>query len=202
MTELWELFTMFFRIGALTFGGGYAMIPIIQREVVEKKKWFSDEEIIDCFAISQFTPGAITVNTATFVGYKRKGVMGGIVATAGAVLPSLTMITIITTFFMNFQDYEIVQHALEGIRIGVVALIINTALRMFIRIIENRMDLILFIVAFIFIAFTDFSPIIVISVSALSGILKDRIEVRFKEKDDKDRDKDRDEDRGEDRDTK
>lgn len=171
---------MFFRIGAFTFGGGYAMIPIIQREVVEKKEWFNDEEIIDCFAISQFTPGAITVNTATFVGYKKRGIIGGIVATTGAILPSLIVITAITLFFVNFQYNKMVQHAFGGIRIGVVALIVNTALKMFKQIVVGHEDLIIFVIAFIFIAFTDFSPIIIISTSALLGILNGRKSGKFK----------------------
>jgi chromate transporter len=181
MAELLELFVMFFRIGAFTFGGGYAMIPVIQREVVEKKGWFDDEEIIDCFAISQFTPGAITVNTATFVGYKKKGIIGGIIATIGAILPSLILITIITTFFMNFQDNEVVQHAFGGIRIGVAALITNTALKMFRHIVTDRISLIIFAVAFVFIAFTNFSPIIIITVSAVLGILREKIEPNLRQ---------------------
>ncbi len=180
MTELLELFVMFFRIGAFTFGGGYAMIPVIQREVVEKKGWFDDEEIIDCFAISQFTPGAITVNTATFVGYKKKGILGGIIATIGAILPSLIIITIITTFFMNFQDHEVVQHAFGGIRIGVAALIINTALKMFRHIIKDKVSLAIFAVTFVFIAFTDFSPIIIITASALVGFLRGKYRNKLK----------------------
>lgn len=178
MAELWELFTMFFRIGALTFGGGYAMIPVIQREVVEKKGWFDDEEIIDCFAISQFTPGAITVNTATFVGYKKKGIIGGIIATLGAISPSLILITLLTTFFINFQDNEMVRHAFEGIKIGVAALIINVARRMSKHIIKDKLSLVVFAVAFVFIAFTDFSPIIIITASALLGILRERNRIK------------------------
>ena len=98
MRELLELFFIFFRIGGFTFGGGYAMLPAIQMELVEKRKWATNEEIIDYYAISQCTPGIIAVNTATFIGYKRKGVIGGIVATLGMVAPSLTIITIIASF--------------------------------------------------------------------------------------------------------
>ncbi len=180
MTELWELFTMFFRVGALTFGGGYAMIPVIQREVVEKKGWFDDEEIIDCFAISQFTPGAITVNTATFVGYKKKGIIGGIIATLGAILPSLILITAMTTFLINFQDNEVVQHAFGGIRIGVAALIINTSLKMFRHIVKDKISLMIFIATFVFIAFTNFSPVIIITASALLGIFQGRSRIKLK----------------------
>ncbi len=171
---------MFFRIGAFTFGGGFAMLPIIQKEVVEKKEWATNEEIIDCFAIGQCTPGVIAVNTATFIGYKRKGIIGGIVATAGIILPSLVIITIITTFFKQFQHHKIVQHAFGGIRVGVVVLITNAVFKMFRQVVENRMDIIIFIATFIFIAFTNFSPIIVIVASALLGILRgwDRIRIK------------------------
>jgi chromate transporter len=102
------------------------MLPIIQKEIVEKKKWSTNEEIIDCFAIGQCTPGVIAVNTATFIGYKKKGVTGGIVSTIGVVLPSLITITIITMFFKQFQHYKVVQYAFGGIRVGVIALISNT----------------------------------------------------------------------------
>ena len=171
---------MFFRIGAFTFGGGFAMLPIIQKEVVEKKEWATNEEIIDCFAIGQCTPGVIAVNTATFIGYKRKGIIGGIVATAGIILPSLVIITIITTFFKQFQHYKIVQHAFGGIRVGVVVLITNAVFKMFRQVVENRMGIIIFIATFIFIAFTNFSPIIVIVASALLDILRgwDRIRIK------------------------
>lgn len=171
---------MFLRIGAFTFGGGFAMLPIIQKEVVEKKEWATDEEIIDCFAIGQCTPGVIAVNTATFIGYKRKGIIGGIVATAGIILPSLVIITIITTFFKQFQHYKIVQHAFGGIRVGVVVLITNAVFKMFRQVVENWMGIIIFIVTLIFIAFTNFSPIIAIVASALLGILRgwDRIRIK------------------------
>lgn len=172
MSELWELFTMFFRVGAFTFGGGYAMLPIIQKEVVEKKEWSTNEEIIDCFAIGQCTPGVIAVNTATFIGYKKKGVIGGLVATIGVVLPSLIIITIITVFFKQFQHYKIVQYAFGGIRVGVIALIANTVFKMFKQVVINWVCIAIFIAAFIFTAFTDFSPIIMIVASALVGILR------------------------------
>ena len=178
MAELWELFTMFFNIGAFTFGGGFAMLPIIQKEVVEKKRWATDEEIIDCFAIGQCTPGVIAVNTATFIGYKRKGIIGGIVATTGVVLPSLIVITIITTFFKHFQHYKIIQYALGGIRVGVIALIANAVSKMFKQVVKSWICMVIFIVAFIFIAFTSLSPIIIIVASALLGILKGEKDIK------------------------
>ena len=180
MAELWELFTVFFFIGTFTFGGGYAMLPIIQKEVVEKKEWVTDEEIIDYYAIGQCTPGVIAINTATFIGYKRKGIIGGIIATMGVVTPPLITITIIATFFQHFQHYEIVQHAFGGMRIGVVALIVNIVLGMFKQTVKDRMGLAIFVSAFIFMAFTTFSPIIVVIISALLGFLRTKYGVEAK----------------------
>lgn len=114
MKDLMNLFIIFFRIGAFTFGGGYAMLPALQMELVEKRSWVSDEEILDYYAIGQCTPGIIAINTATFVGYKRKGLIGGIVATLGMVAPSLIIITTIAAFFKHFQDIEVVQRAFGG----------------------------------------------------------------------------------------
>lgn len=118
-----DLFLTFAKVGVCTFGGGYAMLPILQREVVEKKKWATDEELTDYFAIGQCTPGIIAVNTATFIGHKYKGIFGGILATLGVVFPSLIIITIIAAFLQNFASYPVVAHALAGINAAVVALI-------------------------------------------------------------------------------
>ena len=103
MKELFELFWMFFRIGGFTFGGGYAMLPMIQHEIVEKRKWATDEEIMNYYAVGQCTPGVIAVNTATFIGYKRKGIPGGIFATLGVIAPSIVIITVIAAFIGNFS---------------------------------------------------------------------------------------------------
>lgn len=172
MKDLWELFTIFFRIGAFTFGGGYAMLPIIQSEIVEKRKWATDDEIIDYYAIGQCTPGVIAVNTATFIGYKRKGIIGGIVATMGVIFPSLVIITTISTFFKHFRDYVIVQHAFGGIRVGVVALIASTVFKMFKQTVKDWTGIAIFAIAFLIIAFIDVSPIVVIIAAALVGIFK------------------------------
>ena len=118
-----DLFLTFAKVGVCTFGGGYAMLPILQREVVEKKQWATDEELTDYFAIGQCTPGIIAVNTATFIGHKYKGIAGGILATLGVVFPSLIIITIIAAFLQEFASYPVVAHALAGINAAVVALI-------------------------------------------------------------------------------
>ena len=121
-----DLFLTFAKVGVCTFGGGYAMLPILQREVVEKKGWATDGELTDYFAVGQCTPGIIAVNTATFIGYKYKGIPGGVLATLGLVFPSLVIITAIAAFLSSFADIPVVQHALAGINAAVVALIASS----------------------------------------------------------------------------
>lgn len=130
MPILADLFLTFARVGVCTFGGGYAMLPILQREVVEKKGWATDEELTDYFAVGQCTPGIIAVNTATFIGYKYRGVPGGVLATLGVVFPSLVIITAIAAFLSNFADIPVVQHALAGINAAVVALIASSVVKL------------------------------------------------------------------------
>ncbi|MDE6108100.1 MAG: chromate transporter [Oscillospiraceae bacterium] len=125
-----QLFLTFAKVGVMTFGGGYAMLPILQREVVEKKGWATDEELSDYFAVGQCTPGVIAVNTATFIGYKLTGIPGGIVATLGVVFPSIIIITLIAAFLSNFADIPVVQHALGGVNAAVVALIAASAIKL------------------------------------------------------------------------
>ncbi len=130
MNKYLDLFCTFARVGACTFGGGYAMLPILQREIVEKKSWATNEELTDYFAIGQCTPGVIAVNTATFIGHKNGGVPGGILATLGVVSPSLVIITVIAAFLSNFAAYAPVQHALAGVNAAVVALIASSVLKL------------------------------------------------------------------------
>ena len=130
MKELWELFIVFAKIGGFTFGGGYAMLPILQREVVENRNWATSEELMDYYAIGQCTPGIIAVNTATFIGYKRKGIIGGIVATIGCVFPSLVIIMIIAAFINSFTHIVWVQHALAGIRVCVCVLVLDAVIKL------------------------------------------------------------------------
>lgn len=174
MRELLDLFTIFFRMGAFTFGGGYAMLPIIQEEIVHKRKWATDEEIIDYYAIGQCTPGIIAINTGTFVGYERKGIAGAVAATSGLVAPSLIFITLIANFFKAFQDYQIVQYAFNGIQIAVVSLITITVINMFKQSVKDIYGIILFTLAFIIIAFLKLSPIIVVFIAAVFGIMRFR----------------------------
>ncbi len=130
MNEYLQLFLTFAQVGVCTFGGGYAMLPILQREIVDKKGWCTQEELADYFAIGQCTPGVIAVNTATFVGSKRKGPLGGVVATLGMVFPSVVIITLIAAFLQNFAHIPAVKHAFNGVRAAVVALIASSVLKL------------------------------------------------------------------------
>ena len=131
MNILIDLFLTFARIGVCTFGGGYAMLPILQRELVENKKWATETELADYYAVGQCTPGIIAVNTATFVGRSQAGVAGGVVATLGLVFPSIAIIMVIAAFLQNFMHLEFVIHAFNGVRAGVVALIASSVIKLF-----------------------------------------------------------------------
>ena len=125
-----SLFFTFAKIGVCTFGGGYAMLPILQRELVDNKGWATEEELADYYAVGQCTPGVIAVNTATFVGYNRMGWLGGTVATLGVVFPCLVIIMAIAAFLSNFMHLDVVVHAFNGVRAGVVALILSSVLKL------------------------------------------------------------------------
>lgn len=171
MKELFDLFWTFCKIGALTFGGGYAMLPLIQREIVENKKWSTEKEILDYYAVGQCTPGVIAVNTATFIGYKLRGIIGGIVATLGVIFPSIVIILIIATFLQNFADLAIVQSAFAGIRVAVVALIITTVVKLIKSSIKDYLGVIIAIIAFVISAFIGLSPVYVVIAATLTGFI-------------------------------
>ena len=126
-----DLFLTFAKVGVCTFGGGYAMLPILQRELVEDKKWATETELADYYAVGQCTPGIIAVNTATFVGRSQAGIAGGVIATLGLVFPSLVIIMVIAAFLQNFMHLEFVIHAFNGVRAGVVALILSSVIKLF-----------------------------------------------------------------------
>ena len=131
MAKLAELFLCFAKIGVMTFGGGYAMLPIMQRELVENRGWATEDQLADYYAVGQCTPGIIAVNTATFVGSSQAGVAGGIAATLGVVFPSLVIILVIAAFLRNFMHLEAVGHAFNGVRAGVTALILTSVIKLF-----------------------------------------------------------------------
>ena len=171
MKELLLLFAVFAKIGGLTFGGGYAMLPILQREVVDKRQWATQEELMDYFAIGQCTPGIIAVNTATFIGYKRKGVLGAIFATLGVVAPSVVIITVIAAFIRNFQHIEAVQWAFEGIRAAVVALILSAVIKLGKKSLVDVATVVIFLVVAVLSAVTDLSPAMFVVAAGLCGLL-------------------------------
>ena len=169
--KLWELFAVFFRIGAFTFGGGYAMIPLIQAETVENKKWISDNDILEIVAIAESTPGPIAINSATFVGYKVAGVLGSVFATLGVVIPSFVIILLISAVLKEFSHLTPVKYAFEGIRAGVLALVIKSLFKMYKQVPKKAFSLIVLGFAFVMAAFTDINIILVIIACALLGIL-------------------------------
>ena len=167
---LFELFTSFSKVGVMTFGGGYAMLPILQREIVDKRHWATDEELTDYFAIAQCTPGAIAVNTATFIGQKYCGVIGGIAATLGVVFPSLVIITLLAGVISTFSHLPAVINAFAGIRVCVCVLILNAVLKLWKSAVKGRLGLIIFCVVTLGSLFFDISPVIFVLISAAIGI--------------------------------
>lgn len=175
MSDLWILFWSFARIGCFTFGGGYAMLPMLQKEIVEKLAWATEAEIMDYFAIGQCTPGVIAVNTATFIGYKRKGFVGGIVATLGMIFPSIVIITAIASTLSHFSNLPVVQHAFSGIRIIVTALVLKIVLTMYQSAVKDRVTFILFILTLFLGLILSLSPIYFIVSAALIGITHQKL---------------------------
>lgn len=174
MKELMKLFFAFAKIGAVTFGGGYAMLPILQRDIVNKHGWATDEELVDYFAIGQCTPGIIAVNTATFIGYKNKGVPGAIAATLGVIAPSILIITIIAAFITNFADLPIVKHAFNGIRVCVCVLILNAVIKLSKGSVKDKWTFMIFIAVFALSIFFDISATILILSAGFAGYLIQR----------------------------
>lgn len=154
--ELLRMFLTFAKVGVMTFGGGYAMLPILQREIVEKKKWATDAELMDYFAIGQCTPGIIAVNTATFIGRKHHGILGGIVATLGVVFPSVVIITLIAAFLTNFADIPFVRNALAGVNACVIALIASSVIRLGKTTLKNSPSVIIFLCVLVFACVANF----------------------------------------------
>ena len=175
---LFKLFLTFAKIGAMTFGGGYAMLPILQREVVEKQKWATDEEIADYFAIGQCTPGVIAVNTATFIGQKTAGIPGGIIAPLGVVFPSLIIISALAGVITIFADLAWVKNAFAGIRVCVCVLIFNSVLKLWKSSVKDLWGILIFIAVLAASLLFSVSPIVFVLVSALAGILIKAMEVK------------------------
>ena len=164
------LFLTFFKIGAFTFGGGYAMIPLIQKEIVEKHGWMTDEDILDIFAIAESTPGPIAINAATFVGYRTAGFWGSVLATTGVVLPSFVIILVISFLLQNFADYAPVKYAFFGIRAGVLALLVKALWTMYKKNPKSLIGYGIMAASFIVVAFFNVPVLAVIVGCALVGL--------------------------------
>ena len=180
MKQLWQLFLAFARVGVMTFGGGYAMIPILEREIVDRQGWASSEDLMDYYAVGQCTPGVIAVNTATFIGYKVAGSLGGVVATLGVVFPSLVIITVIAGVLTHFADIPAVKSAFAAIRVCVCVLIFNAVLKLWKGAVKDKAGLCLFLLVFLLSIFLDISPVFYVLVCAVAGILFTRWGVRGK----------------------
>ena len=178
MRELWEMFITFAKVGVMTFGGGYAMLPILQREVVENKGWATDEELTDYFAIGQCTPGVIAVNTATFIGQKKKGIVGGIFTTLGVVFPSLVIISLLAGVIEAFSHIVWVQHAFGGIRVCVCVLIFNAVVKLWKSAVKDVWGLLIFLAVLAASVLLDLSPVVYVLFAAVAGILIKSLEVK------------------------
>ena len=176
--KLFDLFLTFARIGGLTFGGGYAMLPMLQKEVVENKKCATEEELLDYYAVGQCTPGVIAVNVATFIGQKLRGVIGGIVATLGVVAPSFVIILLLATLINHFAEYAVVAHALAGIRVAVAALIVSAIVKLWKKGIKDALGVVIFGVVVLLSLVLNVSPIIIVVIAMLFGILYGRVSGR------------------------
>ena len=171
MKILMDMFITFFKIGAFTLGGGYAMLPIIQKEVVEKKKWIGETEFLDMVAISQSAPGPLAVNISAFVGQKMKGLMGLITSTLGAILPSFIIIILVASVFLGIENSPVVQRVFQGIRPAVVALIEVPVISMGKTAKVNKKNFIIPLSAAVLVAVFKITPIYVILGAAAIGIL-------------------------------
>lgn len=165
-----QLFSSFFRIGLCSFGGGYAMLPLLQREIIDKRGWATQEELADYYAVGQCTPGIIMVNTATFIGYKQRGVLGGIVATLSAILAPFIILLLVAALLSNFAEYAVVKNAFAGVRVCVAVLIFRAVLKLYKSAVPDRRALALFVVALAAALFLPVSPVVIVLAAGLAGV--------------------------------
>ena len=171
MSQLLELFLCFSRIGAFTFGGGHAMLPLIQRDIVEKHKWLSEEDFLDVCAVSQSLPGVFAVNISIFIGYRKAGFIGGLVAALGTILPSFIIILLLALFFESVRDNQVVSAIMSGIRPAVVAMIVIPVITIWKAMNLKRYMLVIPVVVAIVVWYFNFSPVWVILLSGFIGIV-------------------------------
>ena len=174
--KVWiDLFWSFFCIGGLTFGGGYAMLPMLEREIVDKRHWATSEEILDYYAVGQCTPGVIAVNVSTFIGFRQKGYLGAAVTTAGLVAPSIIIISAIAKLLKTIQGLPMVDHAFNGIRIAVCALILAAVIKLFKGSVKDKFSLIIFTTTFFVMVNANLSPILIVFFAGLAGYIQKRV---------------------------
>lgn len=166
-----DIFFAFVKIGAFTIGGGLAMMPMMQKELIQKRNWITDEELIDYYAVGQSTPGIVAINVSTFVGYKRLGVLGGIVATIGMVTPSLIIIMLLATLINNISDYPYVQKALKGINVAVAALLTSVILNFSKKTIKNVWNAVFMVIGFILVFVFKIPSVWIILSAIIVGIV-------------------------------
>lgn len=166
-----QLYFSFMRIGGLTFGGGLSMLPMLKYELVDQKNWIKEDELIDCYAVGQCTPGIIAVNTATYVGYKKAGIIGGIFSTLGMITPSLIIITLIAAFLERFMNNIWLSHALMGVRGVVCALMLNTVITLAKKSLLDKIAWVLCIVAFLLALLSKVPTILIVVIAAFIGII-------------------------------
>ena len=179
---LWQVFATFFKIGAFTFGGGYAMIPLIQRETVDNHKWVTEDDILEIIAIAESTPGPIAINSATFVGYRTCGVLGSVAATLGVVLPSFVLILAISVVLRQFQALKAVQYAFHGIRAGVMALLCKALWGMYKKNKKNWASYTVMAGSFLLTAIVNVSVLPVLAGCAVFGLVTAKMMERKVEK--------------------
>lgn len=182
MKQLFDIFLTFFKLSPITFGGGYAMIPVIQQEIVEKKRWLEEEEVADLFALSGSIPGAIAINTATFIGYRIAGIPGAVFATIGVMVPTFFIVVVLSIFYGFFHDHPKVEAAFEGIRPAVVALIVFAAYKIRKSAVVDKTTFAVAAAALILLLFLHMHPVFVIALGAAAGVLlisvKDRLGIK------------------------
>ena len=178
--NLLQIFISFFKVGLFTFGGGYAMLPIFEREIIDNRGWASRDELLDYYAIGQCTPGAIAVNTSVFIGRKLKGVSGGIAAALGVSVPSLIIITAIASLLTNYADIPAVQSAFSGIRVCVCVLIFNSVCKLYKKAVVDKAAFVIFLAVCVLSCIFDISPVIFVLVSAAAGLVIKSLEAKAK----------------------
>lgn len=175
MRELFNLLMIFAKVGLFTFGGGYAMLPLLKAETVDRRGFLSEEELLNLYSIGQCTPGIIAINVATFIGYKQKGIWGAIFATIGMILPSIVIIILIASVLGLYMHNRYVSYAFAGIRVCVIALIADIVYDLWRKNIKTSVDLIIFILAVLILLFADISAVWVVIFAALTALFVEEI---------------------------